>query len=638
MNNQNNKKKEKDIKKFFLSSLELFFLIFIGLFIVFNYFSGENFLFKYKKVISNEISSRITAQLNMFFNETPKMLNLNNELTKLGEIDISNFKQLSQIFVSQIKNYPYLTYISFGNEKGEYVGANRVNEDIQIVTSTNENNLLNTFSVNERNEKDQLLKKGDYYNATTRLWYKSALKNDKPIWYGIYKHANNDSLGIGISTPVFDKRGQVLGVFTADQSLNAISEFLETLDLKKNGLAFLSQVDGTIIATSLNIEIYNHEKVNPFSLENIPNKKLNSIFPIINSFDNFRGTSVINIEDKKYHYEQYLFEDKYGLKLIVGILLADKDFGSEFEQYFIFWFFISLIIVFLGLNIISKLANKLAEPIEKLNYHVNYISNAKFDNKIEEITEITEINELINSFNNMQLKLKESFFLLIAQASFTNIGKTLSDIIHQYKTPLAHLNSQVLSLEAYLYKTEIKDPLLENFSENMRKSISFMNETMNNFNNFYKISLEKEVFNIEEEILFIESMLINRIREINVTIIILSSEKFYCKNFKNAFNNVIMILLENALDIFEERNINFPKIEIRIEDLKTDFCISILDNGLGIRVEPINLIFNTFITTKNKSSGLGLTMCKMLIESRLNGKIEAFNLEEGACFEIYLPK
>lgn len=633
-----NNKKEKDIKKKFLVSLEIFFLIFIGLFILFNYFLGENFLSKYKKVISNEIASRIITQLHMFFNEVPKMLNLNNELTSVGEIDVSNFKQLSKIFVSQIRNYPYLTYISFGNEKGEYIGANRIDNNIQIVTSINEDNLLNTFSVNEENEKDQLLKKGDYYDVTTRLWYKSALKNNKPIWYGIYKHANNASLGIGISVPVIDKNNQVLGVFSADQSLYTISKFLETLDLKKNGLAFLAQIDGSIIATSLNMETFDHEKGDSFSLENIPNKKLNSIFPIINSFNNFIGNTNINIEGKDYYYEQYLFEDDYGLKLIIGVLLADKDFSSKFDQYFIIWFFISVIIIFLGLNIMYKLANKLAEPIEKLNYHVNYMSNAKFDNKIEEITEIKEINELINSFNSMQTKLKESFFLLIAQASFTNIGKTLSDIIHQYKTPLAHLNSQVLALEAYLYKTNIKDPLLENFSLNMRKSISFMNETMNNFNNFYKISLEKEVFNLEEEILFIESMLINRIKEINVTISIFSSEKFYCKNFKNAFDNVIMILLENALDIFKERNINSPKIEIRIEDLKTNFCISILDNGLGIWVEPIDLIFNTFITTKNKSSGLGLTMCKMLIESRLNGSIEAFNIQDGACFEIYIPK
>lgn len=107
---------------------------------------------------------------------------------------------------------------------------------------------------------------------------------------------------------------------------------------------------------------------------------------------------------------------------------------------------------------------------------------------------------------------------LFAQASFSNTGKTLANISHQYKTPLAHLSILVTSLEAHLFKTNNEDILLKDISENMRKSLNFMNETMNNFNKFYQNSKEKENFNILNQIEYIQKMLQERITTLNIKI------------------------------------------------------------------------------------------------------------------------
>lgn len=234
----------------------------------------------------------------------------------------------------------------------------------------------------------------------------------------------------------------------------------------------------------------------------------------------------------------------------------------------------------------------------------------------------------------LKIEKEDNEKFLFAQASFSNIGKTLANISHQYKTPLAHLGILGTSLEAHLFKTNNEDTLLKDISNNMRKSLDFMNETMNNFNKFYQNSKEKESFNILNQIESIEKMLQEKISILNVKIDKKIDKNLEYFGYKNSFDNSVMILLDNALEIFEERKTKNPTINITLENFNNSLILSLEDNGGGVKIEPINSIFNTFITTKEKSNGLGLSMCKILVENRLNGKINAFNNKKGATFLI----
>ena len=65
--------------------------------------------------------------------------------------------------------------------------------------------------------------------------------------------------------------------------------------------------------------------------------------------------------------------------------------------------------------------------------------------------------------------------------------------------------------------------------------------------------------------------------------------------------------------------------------------VSIKDNGNGIRAEMVNKIFAPNFTTKTSGTGLGLAMCKGIVET-LNGRIW-FETKEGewTCFFVELP-
>jgi two-component system, sensor histidine kinase LadS len=224
--------------------------------------------------------------------------------------------------------------------------------------------------------------------------------------------------------------------------------------------------------------------------------------------------------------------------------------------------------------------------------------------------------------------------LLIAQSSFSTIGKTLAGISHQYKTPLAHLSILATSLEAYLFKTENKEPLLKDITANLRKSISFMDETMKNFNDFYAPSATKERFLIADEIRYLRHMLKERAEHLGIVFETSLDPDLTYKGYKNAFDNVLMIVIENAIEIFERRSTQNPTLTIKVTRDRNTFTMIIADNAGGIEASPVESVFDMFASTKDKSSGLGLAMCKILVETRLEGSIKGYNTDKGACFEI----
>jgi signal transduction histidine kinase len=65
--------------------------------------------------------------------------------------------------------------------------------------------------------------------------------------------------------------------------------------------------------------------------------------------------------------------------------------------------------------------------------------------------------------------------------------------------------------------------------------------------------------------------------------------------------------------------------------------VELRDNGRGIASEVAERLFDPFVTTKRRGSGLGLTICGGITE-RHGGRITAANAETGgAVFTVILP-
>ena len=87
---------------------------------------------------------------------------------------------------------------------------------------------------------------------------------------------------------------------------------------------------------------------------------------------------------------------------------------------------------------------------------------------------------------------------------------------------------------------------------------------------------------------------------------------------------VFLNLILNALDATDEGQ----TIEIRTEAQDCAICVTISDNGCGIPVQDQEHLFEPYFTTKKTGTGLGLFVCRNILES-LGGKIELTESSPG---------
>jgi NO-binding membrane sensor protein with MHYT domain/nitrogen-specific signal transduction histidine kinase len=100
---------------------------------------------------------------------------------------------------------------------------------------------------------------------------------------------------------------------------------------------------------------------------------------------------------------------------------------------------------------------------------------------------------------------------------------------------------------------------------------------------------------------------------------------------------VFMNLMVNAIDAMKDVD-GTRELDIksqRVEDEK--LLLSVSDTGVGLPAQHTEEIFNAFFTTKAHGTGMGLRICRSIVESH-DGRLWATaNPERGATFHITLP-
>jgi PAS domain S-box-containing protein len=101
---------------------------------------------------------------------------------------------------------------------------------------------------------------------------------------------------------------------------------------------------------------------------------------------------------------------------------------------------------------------------------------------------------------------------------------------------------------------------------------------------------------------------------------------------------VIINLLMNGIEAMEPVTDQPRELLVRSgKDDANQLILSVTDNGIGISAENANRLFNAFFTTKSNGLGMGLSICRSIVEAH-GGRMSASSNEgPGATFQIVLP-
>ncbi|MES0335872.1 MAG: PAS domain-containing sensor histidine kinase [Candidatus Magnetobacterium sp. LHC-1] len=265
-----------------------------------------------------------------------------------------------------------------------------------------------------------------------------------------------------------------------------------------------------------------------------------------------------------------------------------------------------------------------------------------------DISERKEIERKIKDINlNLQEMVNEEVEknlvkdrIMFEQSRHIAMSELLMNISHHWRQPLCAIGLLIQDIkDAYLHN-ELDIAYIESNVDVVMYELNTLSDIIANFQNFYVNDKVQRHFNIAKEIDKAIMLLSGYIKDKGIVIDKTLDDELMIQGFPNEFAQVILNILTNAKDAFEQRNVINGVIKLNAyKDNSTGHTIiTIKDNGGGIPPNIINKVFDPYFTTKHKARGTGngLYMAKALIEQNMNGTISVRNIDDGCEFRILL--
>jgi len=230
---------------------------------------------------------------------------------------------------------------------------------------------------------------------------------------------------------------------------------------------------------------------------------------------------------------------------------------------------------------------------------------------------------------------KEAYAKLIEQNPKAQMGEMMDAVAHQWKQPLNALSLHAELLKEDFSEGKIDSNYIDGLTEDIFSQIEHMQITLNEFRSFLrpntKVSQVRLIEIIQAVQLLIKDEFVNNAISIDVEI----DEGIELFVNKSEFKHILLSILNNAKDAFNEKEIEDRWIKIKASKSSQGMTLQIEDNAGGIKASVIRHIFKKGFTTKEaaEGTGVGLFLSSQIIQ-KLGGKISVENTDNGACFII----
>ncbi|MDZ7817663.1 MAG: ABC transporter substrate binding protein [Aliarcobacter sp.] len=292
----------------------------------------------------------------------------------------------------------------------------------------------------------------------------------------------------------------------------------------------------------------------------------------------------------------------------------------------------------------DKFINELETTLTFKNISMEVLVRRKkyFNKKNQEAGIVTIINDMTD-IKKLQEQRKKDEQFIIQRSKLSEIGEIMTSIAHQWKTPLIEISTIAQELLYKRSKKELSKEDSKEFVDEIMTQVQYMTKTIDDFRSFIKPSMSKSDFEIREAIEELLRIIEHNIKYnyIDVEVNFKENKNYEISGYPNEFKQAILSIINNSRDSIlkrREKESFQGQIKIDIFEKDNDIYISIKDNGVGIKTENLEKIFEPFFTDKVNGDGFGLYMVKLIIEDKMDGIIKAVEQDVGANILISIKK
>jgi signal transduction histidine kinase len=320
--------------------------------------------------------------------------------------------------------------------------------------------------------------------------------------------------------------------------------------------------------------------------------------------------------------------------LNIPYLNTQKELNQEISNFLVTLIVLNAFIFVIAGAISVLLTNRITNSFALIGSKMKEINLGKAN---EEITwdANDEIGALVNGYNKMVKKLEESAHALAKSEREGAWREMARQVAHEIKNPLTPMKLSIQYMQrAFKEKKPNSEAMAERVSATLVEQIDQLAKIASDFSQFANIgSVKMEEFDINE----ILNSLVNLYSANERLNIVFNHppKKAVISADRTQINRLFTNLFQNAIEASDAR----PQVAITINEIinANKLHIDIIDKGSGIPEEKRHNIFTPNFTTKSSGTGLGLAMCKGIVE-KANGRIW-FDTEDGkgTTFHVLLP-
>jgi PAS domain S-box-containing protein len=224
-------------------------------------------------------------------------------------------------------------------------------------------------------------------------------------------------------------------------------------------------------------------------------------------------------------------------------------------------------------------------------------------------------------------------------ARLTTVGAMAASIAHEINQPLASI---VTNGNAGLRWLDRADPDLEEARAAFERVVNDAHRAAQIITGiramFRKDSGERSPVAINELVCDVVSTVLGELKNRRVSLALeLLDDLSPVQADHVQLQQVLLNLLTNALDSMASITTRPHVLRLRSEHLDDWVLISVEDTGAGINPKDAERMFDPFFTTKPNGIGLGLSICRSIVEAHA-GRLSVFPVHpHGSVFQVMLP-
>lgn len=620
----------------------------VGLVGWFSFRNGQQAIATLAQTLQTEIGARIEDRLTGYTNAPATVNQMNQDLVQAQHLDVADLPDLGQHFLQQLFWFPDVTYISWGNAQGEFVGAFREPDGqliIALADRTMQGDIIRYRSDRQGNILKELSRTPDY-DPRSRPWYQTAANEQKAAWISPYPWYVENILGTDLVLPLYDEADatQLQGVFATTFSLEAMGDFLASLQIGQSGQAFMFERSGELLGTSTDelLAIGSGAETHRALVQESKNPLIRQVAAHLQgkfgSFEAIEQTyqDKIAIAGQPHFLQVTAFQDEAGLDWLIAIVIPKADFMAQINANTRNTMGLCVLALTASATLGVFTSRWITRTIFTVAQGTDAIARGHLSHRVADAP-IGELSLLAQAFNRMAAQLSAAFDHLERKVEARTLelarAKEAADSANRAKSEfLAHMSHELRTpLNAILGFSQIAtcDPTL---SPDQRENIGIINRSgdylltlINNVLDLSKVEAGKMTpnpsnFDLHRLLADIEDLLGLQAESKGLQLLfdLDTALPQYVRSDATKLRQVLLNLINNSIKFTSEGGIAVKvSVKNQTPDLAT-LVFEVQDTGMGVAEAELDQLFEVFGQTESgklsqKGAGLGLPLTRRFV-------------------------